>query len=154
MRFVSFFGNISSQYLLENKVFNLDINYFIDFKKAYDYKINEISFTVLYDSNNFSLDENELRFLGTREAASYTFPDLSFEIIEEGQLQITLAATSPHFVHSGRILDIPFHAKTDLTEGAYTFSLAEGTLFSDQDTGLPTLSFFDGSLSFEASPDL
>ncbi len=137
--------------LAEGESFDLDINYFVDFEQSFAYEINRISFSIVYDDSVFELDENELNSQILREASDSVNATVSFNNDTAGTLKVTVTTDDENsFRFSGRLLDIPFYAKSDIPAAEYAFDIAITKVTSnDDDVELPENINIDGTVTVE-----
>lgn len=137
--------------LAEGESFDLDINYFVDFENSFEYEINRLSFTITYDDTYFELNENELNSQILREASDGVDATVSFNNDTAGALKITLTTDDDEsFRFSGRLLDVPFYAKSDVPAGEYDFTVAITNVTSNEDdVDLPENINIDGTVTVE-----
>lgn len=137
--------------LAEGESFDLDINYFVDFEQSFAFEINRVSFSITYDESLFELDENELNSQILREAAESVDATVSFNNDTAGTLKVTVTTDDENsFRFSGRLMDVPFYAKSDIPPADYDFAVAITKITSnDDDVDLPENINIDGTVTVE-----
>ncbi|MBF0107211.1 MAG: hypothetical protein HQM16_18015 [Deltaproteobacteria bacterium] len=126
-------GLVEKETLAQNESFELDINFFVDYTRASAYAISEIDFTITYDSTLFAIDPVRLTSLLLKEAATRVDSTVLYDNTTAGQLKITITAHENTLHKSGRIIDIPFYALSDVPAGQSDFSILINHIQSDDD---------------------
>lgn len=141
-------GFIEAQNVSKETQINLDINYFVDLNRSKKYTIDQISFHLLYDSENFEPATNTLTSASLREAATRSGGTMQIEIIEPGDLLITIQGLNDSFHKAGRLLDIRFVVLNDLEDADYEFIIEDIILdSSNHDPNWPDPDAIQGLLS-------
>jgi len=138
--------------LAEGDSFDLDINYFVELANSFEYEIDRISFSITYDETLFTLDDNDLNSQILREAAEGVGATVTFNNDTAGVLKVTLQTTDEKesFRFSGRLMNIPFYAKSNVPADSYDFALAiTKTTTNDGDITLPDNIAIDGTVTVE-----
>ncbi len=126
----------------------LDLNYYVDPRKADSYAITEISFSIYYDETLFSFDDVGLISGQLREAAYESEATISFDTSTLGVLGVTLFSDTDTFRRPGRLLDLSLLSLSDLLEGQYDLILTDISLTTENDaSALPAITEVDGLLN-------
>lgn len=145
-------GAIAANTLAQDETFTLDVNYFINFDNSFDHDIERVAFTIYYDAEKFapvaeSLNSQILRETATRATASVTFDNAV-----PGELGVVVTAGDKDLHKSGRFIDIPFFALTDIAAGVYDFPIAIDEIASgDSEVTLPANIGIDGDVTVNES---
>lgn len=141
-------GAPEEETLVEGESFTLDINYFIEHAKAVGYDIWQLDFSISYDPSLFAVDPDYLGSNSLRETATRAGATVDFDTGTDGVVRIVLTGGHKSFHKSGRIIDLPFIALTDIPAGDYDFNLSVNGLASDNaGDNLPNTFEIDGFLS-------
>lgn len=141
-------GAPEAESLAEGESFTLDINYFIEHAKATGYDIWQMDFSISYDPSLFTVDANYLGSNSLREAATRAGATIDFDTSTEGVVRIVLTGGYKSFHKSGRIIDLPFVALTDIPAADYNFDLTVNGIASDNaGDNLPNVFEIEGYLS-------
>lgn len=140
-------GEIESDGLTEGEDFILDVNYYVNLRKAEDYNIHTIDLSILYDPNLFTIDSNKINSTMLREAATRAGATISFDTSIPGELRLSLHGNNKSFHKPGRLLDIPLTARSTIGSGEYDFQIVVNDLVpEDSDSSLPALTEIDGKI--------
>lgn len=140
-------GNLTSTEVLADDELSLDVNLFLQKTRASDYDIDYIDLTITLTEGYFYFDDSSINSNILREATTRAEGLLSYEIVADNQLRLQLSKGNKTFHKSGRLMDLPFFALSDLEEGTYDFIITVHELHSeDPDQSLPQAFEIDGSL--------
>ncbi len=136
------------QNLAAGESFILDANYFVEYSKANSYDIWQMDFTIEYDPTLFTINSNDLGSVSLREAATRSGATVDFITSTEGSVRVIISGVNKSFHKSGRILDLPFEALTDIPAGEHDFNLTVNSISSDNsDDNLPDTFAVQGFLT-------
>lgn len=143
---------IEADTLVQDETFTLDVNYFINFDNSFDYNIERIAFTVYYDAEKFAPVAESLNSQILRETATRATASVAFNNTVPGELSVVVTAGDKDFHKSGRFIDIPFSALSNMEVGVYDFPIVIDEISSgDSEVTLPTSIGINGDLTVNES---
>lgn len=145
-------GSVEADTLAQDDTFTLDANYFINFDNSFDYDIERVAFTIYYDAEKFAPVAESLNSQILRETATRATASVAFDNAVPGELGVVVTAGDKDFHKSGRFLDIPFTALTNIEAGVYDFPIAIDEIASgDSEVTLPTNIGINGDVTVNES---